>query len=629
MHPFHECTRLRPVYWAAESMLESTRSFLRRARRLFSALALLTLTACSMLPSIDLRDTIARIAATPVPVDEGPTPTVAPANISTAALVKMRSKLRVGIRFDAPPLASVDDEGNLIGLDVDLARELARRWLGSPNNVDFVQITSNSALRRIQNREVDLALGGLVHTRPAETYADFSLSYFQDGEAMLIRAGTFADLPAMAQRTVTYIDAQSIPAMSDAQIANNMTVTLQAAPNYATAIQSLLDGETDGVIGRWRRLRVEAARNGTVSVLAVLQPQPVAIMLPQNDSDWADLVNVTLSAMINDGFYAAAYQQWFGAPPAPVTPLPGQIDLQLASLPDTILPRAVYDRVRATNSVRIGFNAQSDPLATLDADGQPIGFQVDLCRELARRWFQNWTAAQFSALPAGQTTANLDNDTIDLAIGDTAQTQSSERRLDFSLPVYVSGLSVAVLNTAGFIDLMSLNGGRVGIVQETTDTPALDAAKQARGVAFLNVPFPDMSSALAALRDGQIQGVAAERVTLLALARASGDIIVLPDRLNATPIGIAVPTNDSALRDLVNLTLQEMMADGTFAAIYRQWFSDEPPAVELWPGDATRDTALIAPTPTPLPTPTPVIAVVDTPLPAPTPEPTAVPPPAP
>lgn len=593
----------------------------RLSALLLSALLLLTTSACSMLPSIDLRDTIARIAATPIPADDGPTPTAPPPTLSTAALVKMRSRIRVGIRFDAPPLASVDDDGNLVGLDVDIARELARRWLGSPRNVEFVQVTSNSAPRRIQNREVDLALGGLVHSRPAETYADFSLSYFQDGEAILIRSGAFADVLSLAGRVVTYIDASSLPAAGELQITNNMTVTLQSAPSYASAIQSLLDGETDAVIGRWRRLRVEATRNGALSVLAVLQQQPVAIMLPQNDSEWADLVNITLNAMINDGFYAEAYQRWFGEPAPPVATLPGQIDLQLAALPDAIAPRAVYDRVRAASTVRIGFNAQSDPLATLDANGQPIGYMVDLSRELSRRWFQNRAAAQFIALPAGQTAIAFDNDTIDLAIGDIAQTQSSERLMDHSIPVYVSGISVAALNGSGILDLTFLNGAEVGIVQETTDIAALDAAKRARGVNFLNMPFPDLASALAALREGRIQGVAAERVTLLALARVSGDIVVLDERLNATPIAIAMPTNDSALRDLVNLTLQEMARDGTLAAIYRRWFDDAPPVVALWPGEATRDIALIAPSPTPLPSPTPVIVEIDTPTPAPPAEP--------
>ncbi|MCS7061128.1 MAG: transporter substrate-binding domain-containing protein, partial [Anaerolineae bacterium] len=243
------------------------------------------------------------------------------------------------------------------------------------------------------------------------------------------------------------------------------------------------------------------------------------------------------------------------------------------------------------------------------------------CRELSRRWFQSASAAQFIALPAGQIAVAFNDDTIDIAIGDLPHTQAGERTMDFSLPLYVSGLSAAVLSTSGFVDLTSLNGARVGFAQETTDVAALEAAKRARGVAFINEPFTDLAGALAALRAGQIQGVLAERVTLLALARVSGDITVLPDRLNATPIAIGLPTQDSALRDLVNLTLQEMLDDGTLSAIYQRWFSDALPAIEKWPGQATRDTALIAPTPTPLPSPTPVIVQIDTPTPLPAPAP--------
>ncbi len=590
--------------------------------RLGAAAALIIgLTACSVLPSLNLRDTIARIAATPVRLDSGPTPTVAPPDVSTAALAKARSKLRVGIRFDAPPLASVDDSGNLVGLDVDIAREFARRWLGSTNNVEFVQVTSNSAPRLVQNREVDMALGGLVHTRPAETDADFSLPYLEDGDALLIRTGSFADFPSLATRNVTYVDLPATTALGEAQIASNITVTVQSAPSYEQAYADLREGRTDGVVGRWRRLRLEAQRDPALSVLTVFNRQPVAVMLPQNDSDWADLVNSTLSGMVAEGWFDAAHQNWFGAPPPAIATLPGPIDLQLAALPDTTAPGKAFDRVRADKVARVGFNAQSDPMATLDANGQPIGFEVDLVRELAQRWFQDPGAAQFTALPAGQFAAGFEDGTIDLAVGDIAQTQGNERPMDFSLPIYQSGLSFAVVNGSGATDLASLNGKRIGYVQETTDTAALEAALRARGVTFTSTPFPDLASAVATLRAGQIDAVTADRVTLLALARAASDIAVLPERVNPVPIAIALPRNDSAMRDLVNLTLQQMVSDGAYARIYRAWFNEEPPAIELWSGEATRDTALIAPTPTPLPSPTPVIVTIEAPTPEATPAP--------
>ena len=587
---------------------------IRKPFALFVALST-ALCACSALP-IQL-DTIAQIAATPNPADNPPTPTVANWTISTAALVKERSVLRVGIRFDAPPLSSVNADGKLEGLDVDIAREFARRWLGSPNNVTFVQVTSFTAPQSIERREVDLAMGGLAHTKPAEAHADFGLTYMHDGEALLVRVGTFANLASLAQHSVTYIDNSSLNAINSATASANITVSQQAANSYSAAIQQLRDSQTDAVLGRWRRLRVVASQDPTLSVLTVLDDEPIAIMLPQNDSNWVNLVNFTLSALIADGTYASMYQKWFGAPPDPLYPIPGSVDLQLATLPDTIQPHDTLERLKSAGALHVGFIAQADPLATLDANGQAVGFEVDLCRELARRWFQNQGAVHFTALPGSDLPGYLRNDTIDLAIGALQQTQSNERVMDFSIPTYETGVAVAVLQSSVISDLNSLTGHTVGVLSDRPDRALLEDFAKTRNLAITIDDFPDLSTALGALRNGQVDAVVEDQVTLLALARTAKDVRILAERLSRIPVGIALPTNDSPLRDLVNLTLQEMFADGTYARIYKQWFGRLPDTMEIWPGEATESTALIAPTPTTLPTLTPAFSTLAPPTPAP------------
>jgi ABC-type amino acid transport substrate-binding protein len=156
--------------------------------RVAASLALsLVLTACSSLSLDSLQrytniDAIARVVVTPDPQLVEATPTPVPPDFSTAALVKLRSKLRIGIRFDAPPLARVNDDGQLEGFDVELGREFAKRWLGSDKNVEFVQVTSSSAVDKVQAREIDMAMGGMTVSRAAESRVDFSMTYAQDGE---------------------------------------------------------------------------------------------------------------------------------------------------------------------------------------------------------------------------------------------------------------------------------------------------------------------------------------------------------------------------------------------------------------------------------------------------------------
>lgn len=601
---------------AQQTTIKQRNQHTLRALPLLVALIML-LSACSDI-GVQL-DSLARIAATPYQATIAPSPTIAADTISTAALVKERSKLRVGIRFDAPPLSSVNSQGELQGLDVDLARELARRWLGSPDNVEFVQVTSSSAPQRIERREVDIAMGGLIHTKAAEPYADFGLTYMVDGEALLVRTGSYGDFPALAQRLVTYIDPASTFALRDAMISNNITVSLQSAQYYGTAVQQLLNGETDAVAGRWRRLRAIVGQDPALTILTVFNREPVAYMLPQNDSDWASLVNSTFSALVADGTFATLYEKWFNASPEAFAILPNAIDLQLAMLPDTMTRRNGIERLRNTTTVRFGFVAQADPLATLDANGQAVGFEIDITRALARRWFQDAAAAQFAAYSAADIPNALANGDIDMAVGALVQTQAQSRLMDFSLPTFQTGTGIAVLAGSLYADSAALSGRYVGIIRGHADAALLERVRQVRGINLQAIEFGDLAAALSGLRTGQVDAVLDDQVTLLALSRATTDILVLSERLSNAPIGIALPRNDSALRDFVNLTLQDMLADGTYARIYQRWFGVAPASVELWSGDVSISTALIAPTATTLPTPTPVFEVFDTPTPLPLP----------
>lgn len=603
------------------------------SHRLTSAIAALAtvavvLTGCSLLPA--QLENIAGIGGTPGAGRIAPTPTTAPPSISTAALVKERSKLRVGIRFDAPPLSSVTAAGTLEGMDVDLAREFARRWLGSPDNVEFVQVTSSSAPFRIEQRDIDFALGGLLQSKPAAAHADFSLSYMSDGEALMIRTGSFADFAALARHNVTYIDIPSTNAIRDAQIAGNVTVTLQSAPSYEAAIRQLRDSQTDAVVGRWRRLRAETGRDPALTVLTLFNRQPVAIMLPRSDSDWASLVNFTLSGLIADGSFAKLYKKWFYQPPETVYALPNAIDIQLANLPDKIAPHDTLSRVRLNKVVKVGFNAQADPLATLDGNGEATGFEVDIVRELAHRWLQNSGAAEFTAVPAGDIAGLLRSNAIDLAVGGIAETQSNARVMDFSSITYQGGAGIAVLQTSTATDVASLNGKIAGVIQGRNDAALLDGVKAARSLNITSHAYPDINALFDALRNGEIDAVIADQTSLIAVARTAKDIKVLSERLSNIPIGIALARDDSTFKTFVNLTLQDMFADGTYALVYKKWFAAVPPAVELWSGNSTVNTMLVAPTETPLPTMTPIFSSLPTPAPGsipptPLPAPTATP----
>lgn len=531
-----------------------------------------------------LGNRVANIVATPQVFQIDSTPTPVPAGLSTAALVRARGVLRVGIRFDAPPLASVNGQGELVGFDVELAQEMARRWLGKATAVEFIQVTSSSAPRLAAQREVDLALGGMVRTRAAELQADFSQTYFEDGQALLARKDNFSDFRSLARQRVTWIDADTTLALRDAQNAAGVTVTLRPAASYNAAIGQLKSGDTDAVAGRLRRLRTAAQADSTLQLLAVLQREPTAVLLPPNDSDWADLVNLTLSAVVADGTYNRIHKKWFGVDGNPPRPLGDPVQVNISALTDTLQRRDTVGRMRANGRVTVGFNALADPLATLSRN-LPAGFEIDLVREMAKRWFGKPEQAAFSALPADQLAAALRQGQVDMVVGGIANTQANEFNMDMSVPVFQNGVGFLVLKATRITETTRLNGRPVGLLG--ISPPQLAPLKAARAATFNDVSMPDIASAAAALRARQVDAVVGDRVALFAFDRTTQDTIMLRTQWTELPISFGLPTNDSTMSDLVNLTLQEMRDDGTYAQIYRRWFEEVPMYLpDRWPGES-------------------------------------------
>jgi ABC-type amino acid transport substrate-binding protein len=135
-------------------------------------------------------------------------------------------------------------------------------------------------------------------------------------------------------------------------------------------------------------------------------------------------------------------------------------------------------------------------------------------------------------------------------------------------------------------DLLDLDRQPVAVVEGSVD--AVQAAAQTVGAQLTVMPRPSLDSAIALLEGGYAVAVADDRANMLGYAYATPGIAVLPIRMTNVPLALGLPPGDSAFRDLVNLTLLAMKAEGGFDALYFLWFDDHSPDFEPWPGAPAR-----------------------------------------
>jgi len=542
----------------------------------------LLLTACAGGESVEVTPTSAPSVLPTLP----PTPPFLPDGATTGARIRARGYLLVGVRYDLQPFGYVTGEGVVAGFGVDMGRELARRWLGDAQAVQFRQVRSDTAVEHLQAGDVDIVITALVHTQAREAGADFSLPFFSDGQALLVRA---ADAPAIGGPMSLEGRPVGVVAWEEAEDALRgvvpFTLTLQTYDRFDAAVTALGRGDVDAVADLRRRLFWGSRLLPETAIVGQYTAAPVALAFPQDDAFFADLVNLTFQQMVADGTYADLYARWMGPdlPPA-VERWPGEQVPSLANAPLVVSVPDTISAIQARGRLVVVSPPDRSPFVYVDVTGAPVGYEVSLVRQMAEHWLGDGAAVEFIT-----TTVETGRDMVragqaDMLVGGLAHTRAAELELDFSLTTYVAGQGLMVWAGTPFSNVMSLNGQSVAVVEGDGNRELLLAAARDVGARLTVLPRADVEAAVALLEGGYVVAVAGDRADLLGPAYATPGLGVLPLRLSQVPLALGLPPGDSAFRDLVNLTLQAMKTEGEFDALYTAWFDDAPPALEVWPG---------------------------------------------
>nr|WP_276583532.1 transporter substrate-binding domain-containing protein [Pseudomonas sp. RIT-PI-S] len=98
----------------------------------------------------------------------------ASAPAGAVAAIKQREKLIVGVFSDKPPFGFVDDKGQYVGFDTDLAKRFAKDLLGDEKKVEFVVVEPASRIPFLQSDKVDLILANMTVTPERQQVVDFT-----------------------------------------------------------------------------------------------------------------------------------------------------------------------------------------------------------------------------------------------------------------------------------------------------------------------------------------------------------------------------------------------------------------------------------------------------------------------
>ncbi|MFT0795288.1 transporter substrate-binding domain-containing protein [Synechococcus sp. H70.1] len=95
-------------------------------------------------------------------------------------------QLRVAVKDNLRPLGFRDAEGKLQGFEIDLARELGSRLLGSPAAVELVPVSNGERLQAVATGRVDLAIAQIGITPDRARQVELTSAYYLDGSSLVV-----------------------------------------------------------------------------------------------------------------------------------------------------------------------------------------------------------------------------------------------------------------------------------------------------------------------------------------------------------------------------------------------------------------------------------------------------------
>lgn len=232
----------------------------------------------------------------------------------TLQKVKSQGELVVGVKFDTPPYGYIPKgKSDPEGFDIDISNEIAKR-LGVKTK--FVQVTAKNRLPYLESGKIDLIAASMFHTQKRDEAIDFSITYFEDQDKLLVPANSsIKSVADLKGKTVSLTQGSTQEVDVKKAAPGVKTLTYQTWPD---TLQAMLRGDADAVVSSTGILvGLEQTANAAGEHVKVVgqgfAPSPVGLGMRQNDSEFRDAVNFALMDMAKDGTYDKIFKKWWGS----------------------------------------------------------------------------------------------------------------------------------------------------------------------------------------------------------------------------------------------------------------------------------------------------------------------------
>ena len=260
-----------------------------------------------------------------------------------------------------------------------------------------------------------------------------------------------------------------------------------------------------------------------------------------------------------------------GEPPIQTTPEPAAVQplseaMEAAAAPVQTQATAMDNQgvsrlamVRERGTLVCASNNNVAGFGFLDAGGNTVGFDIDLCRAVAAAVLGDADAVEFRTVEAAERGPAMQSGEIDVMSNLTTWTSSRDAAWgNFVQTMFYDGQGFMAPRSLGVSTMMELRGAKICVLQGTTSELNIQDFDTEHSMDFEIVTFADDIGTNEAYRSGQCDALTTDRSGLVS-TRSSfdnpDDHIILPGVISEEPLGPLVPHGDDQWFDIVKTVI--------------------------------------------------------------------------
>jgi len=226
--------------------------------------------------------------------------------------IRNRGVLRVGIKVDVPKFGYFNsDTKNFEGLEIDLAKIIAKELLGNSDAVKFTGVTTQTRGPMLDNNEIDIVIATFTITEERKKLFNFTAPYFYDEISFLVRKDSgLRGIMDMNGKTVGV--ATSGTAYGAAIIESekrDIQIKFQKYASYPEIKAALLAGEIDA-FSVDKSILLGYADDTTIILKEGFSPQNYGIATRLDNKQLAAFLDKLIKNIKKDGRLEEILSRW-------------------------------------------------------------------------------------------------------------------------------------------------------------------------------------------------------------------------------------------------------------------------------------------------------------------------------